>query len=477
MSHQPSRQFLLNYRQNRNTVAELFGQNYWNYPNMNTVPENHNPDNNPSCFCPALFITAPGSNHGKTTVTAALARYHVNQGRKVRIFKTGPDFIDPMILERACAQPVYQLDLWLTGESECKRLLYETAQEADLILIEGVMGLFDGSPSTADLAEKLGVPLLAVIDATGAAQTIGAIAFGLANYRPGLKVSGILANNVASPQHNEMIRQSLLSTPLNYFGSMPRDSRFTLPERHLGLIQAEEINDLEARIAAAAALLASTELTKLPEAVEFTLSDHHQVSPLLLSGIRIGIARDTAFSFIYAANLELLRAMGATLIFFSPLTDTALPDVDSIYLPGGYPELHLSTLQDNHSIKAGLQAHFQQGKPLYAECGGLLYLLESITDKAGNRGDMVGLLPGHAVMQNRLKGLGCQSAPMPGGLLRGHTFHYSLIETPLTPVAFGECQHNNSTGEAIYQLNRLTASYLHCYFASNPVAAAQLFLP
>lgn len=429
----------------------------------------------PRC-CPALFVTAPGSNHGKTTVTAALARYHVNQGRKVRVFKTGPDFIDPMILESACGYPVYQLDLWLTGASECKRLLYEAAQEADLILIEGVMGLFDGSPSSADLAEKLGVPVLTVIDAAGAAQTVGAIAFGLANYRPGLKVSGILANNVASPQHNEMIRQSLLPTPLSYFGSMPRDNRFSLPERHLGLVQAEEINDLELRIAAAAVLIESTELTKLPEAVEFTASDH-QTPPRLLSGIRIGIARDAAFSFIYAANLELLRAMGATLIFFSPLADTALPDVDSIYLPGGYPELHLQVLQDNLSLKAALQTHSQQGKPIYAECGGLLYLLESITDKAGNRGDMLGLLPGRAVMQDRLKGLGCQSAPMPGGLLRSHTFHYSLIETPLIPVAFGECQYNNSTGEAIYRLNRITASYLHCYFASNPTAAAQLFLP
>jgi len=169
--------------------------------------------------------------------------------------------------------------------------------------------------------------------------------------------------------------------------------------------------------------------------------------------------------------------MGATLTFFSPLADAALPDVDSIYLPGGYPELHLQTLQNNQAIKSALQRHFQQGKPIYAECGGMLYLLESLTDKAGNRSNMVGLLPGHAVMQTRLKGLGYQSAPMPGGVLRSHTFHHSLIETPLNPIAFGERVTNTSAGEAIYQLNRLTASYLHCYFSSNPSAAAQLFLP
>jgi cobyrinic acid a,c-diamide synthase len=425
--------------------------------------------------CPALFITAPGSNHGKTTITAALARYHVEQGRKVRVFKSGPDFLDPMILERACGLPVYQLDLWMMGETECRRLLYEAALEADLILIEGVMGLFDGELCSADVTELFSVPVLAVIDATGTAQTLGAIAYGLANYRPKLRFAGVLANNIASLRHTEMILQGM-PPDLHYFGGIPRDSRFALPERHLGLVQADEVLDLESRMLAAATAIASTGLANLPEAVEFT-SPEQETPPQLLSGVRIGIAKDTAFSFIYAANLDLLRAMGATLQFFSPLADIALPDVDSIYLPGGYPELHLQTLQRNLAMKAALQTHFNQSKPIYAECGGLLYLLESISDKAGFRGEMVSLLPGHAVMQNRLKGLGYQSAPMPGGELRGHTFHHSLIETPLTPIAFGERLHNTSAGEAIYQLNRLTASYLHCYFASNPTAAAQLFLP
>jgi cobyrinic acid a,c-diamide synthase len=429
--------------------------------------------NLPKTHCPALFITAPGSNHGKTTITAALARHHVNQGRKVRVFKSGPDFLDPMILEHACGQPVHQLDLWMMGETECRRLLYEAAQQADLILIEGVMGLFDGEPCSADIAEIFSVPVLSVINATGTAQTLGAIAYGLANYRSGIKFAGILANNVASPRHNEMIMQGM-PPDLRYFGGIPRDSRFVLPERHLGLVQAEEVPDLESKMLAAATAIAATGLANLPETVEFPPPEQ-ETPPQLLSGIRIGVARDTAFSFVYTDNLDLLRVMGATLVFFSPLTDATLPNVDSIYLPGGYPELHLQTLQDNLGMKSALQTHFQLGKPIYAECGGLLYLLESIEDKDGNRGEMVGLLPGRAVMQTRLKGLGYQSASMPGGLLRGHTFHHSLIETPLTPVAFGERLHNTSEGEAIYQLNRLTASYLHCYFASNPIATAQLF--
>ena len=425
--------------------------------------------------CPTLFIGAPGSNHGKTTVTAALARYHVNQGRKVRVFKTGPDFLDPMILERACGQPVYQLDLWLAGETECRRLLYEAAQEADLILIEGVMGLFDGDPCSADLAEKLGVPVLAVIDARGTAQTLGAIAYGLANLRPGLPFAGVLANGVASARHAEMIMQGI-PPGIRYFGGLPRDKQFVFPERHLGLVQAQEIIDLESRLSAAASSIAATGLAELPQAVAFTQPER-ETPPQLLSGIRIGIARDSAFSFIYAANLDVLRAMGATLAFFSPLADAVLPDVDSIYLPGGYPELHLRSLQDNRAMQAALQAHFRQGKPIYAECGGMLYVLESLTDKAGNRGDMVGLLPGNACMQTRLTGLGYQSAPMPGGVLRGHTFHHSQIETPLAPIAFGERLYNTTEGEAIFRLGQLTASYLHCYFPSNPAAAAQLFLP
>ena len=428
----------------------------------------------PTRRCPALFISAPGSNHGKTTVTAALARFHTDQGRKVRVFKAGPDFLDPLILERACGQPVYQLDLWLAGEAECRRLVYEAAQAADLILIEGVMGLFDGNPCSADLAGKLGLPVLAVIDATGVAQTLGAIAYGLAHYRSGLPFAGVLANAVASDRHAQMIVQGMPPT-IRYVGGIPRATQFALPERHLGLVQAEEIVDLDSRLSAAAASIALTSLAEMPGAVEFTFSEV-DTPPQPLAGIRIGIARDTAFSFIYPANLDLLRALGAELVFFSPLADQQLPDVDSLYLPGGYPELHIQQLQDNVALKTALKSHFRKGKPIYAECGGMLYLLESLTDKAGKRGAMTGILPGHGVMLARLQGLGYQSAPMPGGVLRSHSFHHSVIDTPVIPIASGESLHNSSRGERIFQLERLTASYLHCYFPSNPTAAARLFL-
>jgi cobyrinic acid a,c-diamide synthase len=428
--------------------------------------------------CPALFVSAPASNQGKTTVTAALARCHTARGRVVRVFKTGPDFLDPMILERASGRPAYQLDLWMGGEDHCRTLLYEAAGEADLILIEGVMGLFDGTPSSADLAQRFGVPVLAVIDAESMAQSFGAIAHGLASYRAGLPFYGVLANRVAGARHADLTRQGM-PPGLTYWGAVMRDSGFELPDRHLGLVQAEEVGDLEQRLSAAATTLQDTGLSQLPPAVEFvaaqgTGSERVSMEPML-AGTRIGIARDRAFSFLYRANLDVLEAMGAELVFFSPLTDADLPVVDSLYLPGGYPELHLAQLSANGSLARALQMHVDAGKPLYAECGGMLYLLESLTDVNGQCAAMAGLLPGKATMRPRLTGLGYQSAPLPGGVLRGHTFHHSTIDIPLAPSARGERLYNTSPGEAIYRRDRLVASYLHNYFPSNPRAAAALF--
>ncbi|EXI93058.1 MAG: Cobyrinic acid A,C-diamide synthase [Candidatus Accumulibacter sp. BA-94] len=428
-----------------------------------------------SAACPALLLSAPASGQGKTTVTAGLARYHRNQGRNVRVFKTGPDFLDPMILERASGQPVYQLDLWMVGEHACKALLYQAAQEADLILIEGVMGLFDGAPSSADLAALFGVPVLALINAHAMAQTFGALAYGLARYRPGLPFAGVLANRVAGPGHAELLAESLPSD-LHYYGWLPRDGEIALPDRHLGLVQAAEIADLETRLDTAAALISNTGLAELPPPVAFPEA-HAEWPPPLLKGVRIGVARDTAFAFLYPANLDLLQASGAELAFFSPLRDSELPTVDSVYLPGGYPELHLSELAANQPMRAALHQHHQAGKPIYAECGGLLYTLESLADKEGNRAPMLGLLPGHAALQAKLAGLGMQAVELPEGELRGHTFHHSKLETPLQPLVCGRRQRDGKPGEAVYRVGRLTASYLHLYFAGNPAATARLFLP
>lgn len=425
--------------------------------------------------CPALLISAPASGQGKTTVTAALAAYHRSQGRHVRVFKTGPDFLDPMILERASGHPVYQLDLWMGGEAHCRELFYQAAAEADLILVEGVMGLFDGAPSSADLAALFDIPVLAVIDASAMAQTFGAIVYGLANYRTDVKFFGVLANRVASPGHADMLKESL-QPGIRHFGTLPRDAELTLPDRHLGLVQAQEIADLDQRIAHAASKLAEQTCVALPEPIAFTTANT-ATPQRKLEGIRIAIAKDAAFSFLYRANLDSLRALGAELEFFSPLTDMCLPEANSLYLPGGYPELHLQQLQANVAMRAAIRSHHAANKPIFAECGGMLYLLETLTDAQGSRADMVGVLPGHAVMQKKLVNLGMHSVSLPEGEFRGHTFHHSRMETSCASVAMTTPVRILGKPEAVYHMGRLHASYLHYYFPSNLSATAHFFTP
>ncbi len=425
--------------------------------------------------CPALLISAPASGQGKTTITAALARHYRQQGKNVRVFKTGPDFLDPMILEQASGQPVYQLDLWMCGEQHCRQLLYKAATDADLILIEGVMGLFDGTTSSADLAELFGIPVLAIINATAMAQTFGALAHGLATYRAGLPFAGVIANRVASLNHADMLRESL-SEHVPCLGILNRDDEFELPSRHLGLVQAEEIADLDGRIERAMRNLQENGFDYQPTPVSFELPPASQPASDLL-GVKIAVAKDSAFAFVYRANLELLEALGAELHFFSPLKDTSLPQVDSIYLPGGYPELHLQQLAENNEIKAAIRTHHAEGKPLVAECGGMLYLFNSLTDKDGLAAEMVGLLPGKAQMQKKLANLGLHSVDLPEGGLRGHTFHHSTLETELVPVTVSKSSRKRGLGEAVYRQQRLHASYLHMYFPSNPDACASLFRP
>ncbi len=426
--------------------------------------------------CPALLISAPASGQGKTTFTAALARLHRNQGRRVRVFKSGPDFLDPTILERASGQPVYQLDLWMGGEAHCRGLLYQAAEQADLILVEGVMGLFDGTPSSADLATRLGIPVLAVVDAKAMAQTFGALALGLARFRPELPFAGVAANRVGSPGHAQLCASSL-PPELRFFGALPLAEECALPSRHLGLLPAEEIDQLDARLERAASLLAEGEFDQLPAPVSFAPAEPYGQLPRPLAGVRIAIARDAAFSFVYRANLDLLQRLGAELRPFSPLTASALPEADSLYLPGGYPELHLHRLAANSALHAAIHTHHRAGRPIVAECGGMLYLLESLTNHSGERAALVGLIPGHGQMQGRLANLGLHSLSLPEGEVRGHTFHHSTLESPLPPAAMSIPSSGRGRPEPLFRLGRLFASYLHLYLPANPALAAALFAP
>ncbi len=426
--------------------------------------------------CPALFLAAPASNQGKTTVTAALARMHSRLGRKVKVFKCGPDFLDPQILEAASGSPVYNVDLWMCGEADAAQRLYAAAEDADLIIVEGVMGLYDGVPSGADFARRFNLPILLVMDGAKMAQTFGAVALGLASYQehliPELQFAGVLANRVGSTAHAAMLRDSL-PTFMNWLGHLPRDSDASLPERHLGLVQATEVEDLLTRIDRVADLLMSTEVGSLMPVVNFSPALPPQMNPLL-SGKTIAIAYDEAFAFIYKANLDCLADLGAQLVFFSPLIDPQLPYCDALWFPGGYPELYAAQLAENRSLWNAVKEHHQKGLPILAECGGMMSLFEKLTDIHGTHHELAGLLPGTTAMQSKLSALGLQEVDLPEGNLRGHTFHYSKSETTLVPLVNARTSRGRS-GEPVYRVGSLTASYMHYYFPSNPAAISRLF--
>jgi len=493
--------------------------------------------------CPALLVAAPASGQGKTTVTAALARLHTRAGRRVRVFKCGPDFLDPFWHQLASGAPVHQVDLWMTGEADVRQRLHRAAQEADLILVEGVMGLYDGDPSAADLARLLGLPVLAVVDASAMAQTFGALAHGLRHYQAHchgpLRWAGVLANRVASERHAEMVRVSVTAESLadvggpvdvhhavavGWLGALQRSAALTLPERHLGLVAAQELPDAMQRLDAAADALAQTPLGQLSLAqmrqawgVEFCQQNlppalsgvgqaatdetaengrisqapavgHHGGSGRMpepaLAGQTVAVARDAALCFIYDANLQTLGELGARVVFFSPLNDTALPPCDAVWLPGGYPELHAAALAANHAMRDALRGHAAAGKPVWAECGGMMLLFDALVDKAGTTHTLWGLLPGTVRMQQRLAALGPQRLDLATGSLRGHTFHWSVTDTPLQavartarPGAAAQPVTTGQEGEALYALGAVRASYFHGWFPSAPAAVAALLQP
>lgn len=472
-------------------------------------------------LCPAILVAAPASGQGKTTVTAALARLHTRQGLRVRVFKCGPDFLDPYWHTLASGAPVHQMDLWMTGEADCRARLAAAAQEADLIIVEGVMGLFDGDPSAADLAQRFGLHVLAVVDASSMAGTFGALAFGLQHYRANMPWAGVLANRVASERHAGMLQISL-KEPESWMGALMRNAAFSLPERHLGLTVASEVIDAMERLDAAADAVAATPLGRMTLndlqrwSVDFTSAppesgaaersascpptalrspplptqnaqpphfptvDGNSLHGAPLQGTTIAVARDAAFCFIYAANLDCLRALGAELVFFSPLADTALPVCDAVWLPGGYPELHAETLAANTALRDSVAAHVAAGKPLWAECGGMMVLFDTLLTTDGQTHAQWGVLPGTVTMQKRLAGLGPQQLQLPNGLLRGHTFHYSTTATTLDAgqrTARPGCEPTANEGEAVWSQGSVRASYFHAWFPSAPAAAASLFLP
>lgn len=432
--------------------------------------------------CPALLVSAPASGQGKTTVAAALARLHARRGRVVRAFKCGADFNDPIWLERASRHAVHNIDLWLTGQDDAQRRLHEAAGAADLIVIEGAMGLFDGTPSAADLACRFGVPVLAVIDASAMVGTFGALAFGLRHYRSGLPWAGVLANRVAGEAHAAMLQAAVAQagSDAGWLGAIAHSPACEIPERHLGLVPEPELADPDARLDAAADLLETLPIGRVDLqrfAVRFAAPATPQRPAQPLAGRTIAIAKDEAFCFIYAANLQVLQDLGARIAFFSPLRNEPVPACDAVWLPGGYPELHAPALAAASTSASSLRRLVQAGAVVWAECGGMMALCETLADPQGIVHPMWGLLPGQVRMHPRVMALGPQQLKLAAGTLRGHSFHYSSLEHAQGAAAHTEAPEPAGRREPVFERGTVRGSYFHAWFASDPAAAATLFQP
>jgi cobyrinic acid a,c-diamide synthase len=460
----------------------------------------------PAHSIPRLLIAGVSSGVGKTTVTVALTLALRARGLTVAVFKCGPDYLDPTYHRRASGTASHNLDGWMMGRQAVLETFLHASEHADIAIIEGVMGLFDGASATssegssAEIARWLGAPVLLVMDAAGMARSVAAVAHGFASFDSELRLAGLLCNRVGSERHLALLREACTETPV--VGGMLADSTAQFPSRHLGLHAADEAvteADLEAW---SARLLAHTELDHIlrianaapPLRPEPAAASSLQPAPSRPSAraasaraprttarsLRIGLARDEAFSFYYPYNLRLLERLGAELVPFSPLHDGRLPEVDGLYMGGGYPELHAEKLADNHSLRDALHAFAAAGRPIYAECGGLMFLSDAIVALDESRHAMMGLVSGVAIMQPRLSALGYVEVETRGPSLlgptgtrfRGHQFRYSRFETDRAPARYSvRTRRTGLLHDEGYGTGSIVASYVHAHWASNPDVA------
>ncbi len=445
---------------------------------------------------PRLVIAGTHSGAGKTTVSLALMAALKARGRLVQPFKAGPDFIDPGHHQAATGRASRNLDGWMLGDVVNRTLFSRASADADVSIIEGMMGLFDGSSpvhengSTAELAKQLSAPVLLVIDGSAMARSAAAMALGYATFDPALNVKGVLFNRVRSEGHYRLLQEAVeAATDLAVLGYLRPDASVTIPDRHLGLRTAVEQgqSDLYDRLARSAA--ETIDLDRMEalahSAVEFFAGDlPRPVAAGQQPAVRIGLAYDAAFCFYYQDNLDLLEAAGADIVRFSPLRDAGLPDVDLLYFGGGYPELYGETLEANVSMRTAVRAFSEQDRPIYAECGGLMYLTEALRDGEGTRHEMVGVFPAEAIMRTSGMTLGyrtvetvrpCLLGPA-GTRLRGHEFHYSLLE-PRGDLDYA-CTLSDAGGTPVGQdgLTRghTLALYSHQHFGSRPEVVVNL---
>jgi len=430
---------------------------------------------------PRLVIAGTHSGVGKTSIAVGLMAALCRRGLRVQPFKIGPDFIDPSFHRLACGRASRNLDGWMLSRKTNLDIFATASKDAHVAVVEGVMGLFDGrdpldeAGSTAEMAKWLGAPVVLVTDTSAMARSAAALVRGFECFDPELDVSAVLCNRVGGPGHADILRDAIQSrcqsTPL---GFLPRDESIALPERHLGLVMADEILSLDRLDALVAWIEASTDihaLLKLAEESSREIEGTVATRPAMPVRVRIGVARDQAFCFYYQDNLDLLAANGAELVEFSPLADADLPgDLSGLYLGGGYPEIHAAGLSTNEGMRSAILEFAKAGGPIYAECGGFMYLTEAIVDAGGVEHPMAGLFPTRARMQNGLAALGyLEAETTKGDRIRGHEFRYSLIDPMPPSVARYFTLHGRrgEQGEG-YCVGRVLAGYAHLHFRSCP---------
>ena len=426
---------------------------------------------------PGILISAPSSGTGKTTVMLGLLRALSEDGLTVQPFKSGPDYIDPAFHRAAAGRPSFNLDSWAMDSSLISAISAE-ASGADIVVAEGSMGLFDGvatqgetgQGTSAQTAKSMGWPVILVIDVGGQAQSAAATALGFKSYDPDLPFAGVILNRIASPRHERLTRLGMERAGVKVLGSLPRRGDLTLPERHLGLIQAVEHPDLEAAITNYAAFLRENvdlEAIKAAATSGITPASGSLPKP---PAQRIALAQDAAFSFTYPHQLEGCRRSGAEILPFSPLANEG-PDqsADLVWLPGGYPELHGGTLAAAETFRATLRNHAET-KPVHGECGGYMALGEALIDKQGHRHQMAGLLRVVTSYEKRMFHLGYRKATLnlpvlgfdAGTALRGHEFHYStILEEKDAPLAQVTDADGNPVPETGSKKGHVSGTFFH----------------
>ena len=426
----------------------------------------------------SLIIAAPRSGSGKTTVTLALAAAFQRRGVRVAVAKSGPDYIDPAFHAVATGRPAFNLDSWAMPPGVLDGLLAQAAGDADLVLIEASMGLFDGAGPVgeagraADLAARWGLPVVLVLDVSGQSQTAAASARGFIGFEPGVTIAGVILNRLGSAKHEAGIRLAMAGIQLPVVGSLLRDAALSLPERHLGLVQAEETGDLEARIERLGQLAEERfDLDAILALAAPITAGGEAVPAIAPPGQRIAVARDAAFSFLYPHLLAGWREAGAEISTFSPLADEPPPeDCDACWLPGGYPELHGGRLAAAERFKTGLRG-FAQTRPVHGECGGYMVLGEALTDATGSSHPMAGLLDHETSFARRRLHLGyrlarlCADGPLgaAGTALRGHEFHYATVSAGGLDAPFVQLADALGTtlGPAGSRRGLVTGSFFH----------------